>query len=135
MTEQEEIIDIVEPEQQDVEQHVGEIRPDDSGYLAFLVEQGDSTSKQKVKQALQEEAILNWFSAAEELYSKIMMKVLSDSYESIVNWRELKLTKAYDFLIKLMKELAATMDWTEQSKEVRIESNIRKLNRSELLSR
>ena len=134
MTQQEEVIEEV-IEQQDVEQHVGEIRPDDSNYLAFLVEQWDSTSKQKVKQAIQEEAIINWFSAAEELYSKIMIKVLSDSYEAIANWTELKLTKAYDFLIKLMKELSATMDWTEQSKEVRIESNIRKLNRSELLSR
>lgn len=38
MTQQEEVIEEV-IEQQDVEQHVGEIRPDDSNYLAFLVEQ------------------------------------------------------------------------------------------------
>lgn len=49
--------------------------------------------------------------------------------------KPIELTKSHDFLVKFMKELAQTMDYSEQSKEVKIESNIRKLNRSELLTR
>lgn len=103
---------------------IQEVKADDIEFLEIM-EEDNTSAKQKIRKALEDMALVEWFNSLEEFAAHKLFEWMSKEWGM---WR------SEDILLKYLRFMAESQWWTSWTKEFTVKSNIPILNRNTLLT-